>query len=100
MLRVGADRRGRVGLGNVLRLLGRMGILHVLCEGGGELAAGLIRGGLADELLFFVAPKVLGGRNSAPVVGGMDWPLAKAPELRFLGCERVGDDILLRAEPR
>jgi len=100
VVRVGADRRGRVGLGNVLRVLGGMGVLHVLCEGGGEMAAGLIRDGLADELLFFVAPKVLGGRAAAPVVWGTGWTLAKAPELRFLGCERVGDDILLRAEPR
>jgi len=90
---------GRVPLKEVLRAAGKAGLLQVLCEGGGELAADLIDAGLVDEYAFFVAPMMLGGKG-VPVLGGKGWPLRNAPRLAFLGCERVGNDILLRAMPR
>jgi len=90
---------GRVPLKKVLQAAGKMGLLHVLCEGGGELAGELIKAGLVDEYAFFVAPMVLGGKG-VPAVGGKGWPLQNAPGLVFLGCEQVGNDILLRAVPR
>ena len=34
--------------------------MHVLCEGGGQLAAGLVEEGLVDEFAFFIAPKLMG----------------------------------------
>jgi len=92
------EARGHVSLGCVLRRLGRMGILHVLCEGGGEVAAALIRGGHVDEFLFFVAPGIMGG-GAVPVVGGAGWSLAGAPRLKFAECRRVGPDLLIRATP-
>lgn len=44
----------------------------LLVEGGGELAAELLNSGGVDKLICFVAPKILGGRGSRPVVGGAD----------------------------
>lgn len=79
--------------------LGRMGLLHVLCEGGGELAASLIRAGLLDEYLFVVAPCILGGRTAPSVVGGPGWKLHAQPRLRFVSCERCGRDLMIRARP-
>lgn len=90
--------RGRIDLAALLRELGRREVLHVLCEGGGELAASLVRAGLVDEYQIFVAPKLLGGRATA-AVGGAGWPLAKAPRLRFVEVARTGDDIFIRAVP-
>lgn len=97
---VRAMRSGRVDLGRMLAALGKMGVLHVLCEGGGELAEGLIRSGTADELLLFVAPRVLGGHRAVPAVGGQGWLLAKAPGFVIESCERVGSDLVIRAMPR
>lgn len=93
----GASRQ--VSLKRLLRRLGKRGLLHVLCEGGGEVAHSLIRSDLVDEYLFFVAPRVLGGTKAVPAVGGRGWSLAGTPRLRFTACERVGDDVMLRAVP-
>ncbi|MBI5882827.1 MAG: bifunctional diaminohydroxyphosphoribosylaminopyrimidine deaminase/5-amino-6-(5-phosphoribosylamino)uracil reductase RibD [Elusimicrobia bacterium] len=90
---------GKVSLKALMKKLGEEGILHVLCEGGGELAASVIKAGLADEYLFFVAPKFLGSR-SLPVVGGKGaWPLESAPGLRFESVAMAGSDVMLRAFP-
>ncbi len=91
-------RRGRVSLSALLRLLGDRGWLHVLCEGGGELAAELVREDLVDEHLFFVAPRFLGG-GGLPVLGGPGWPFPAAPTLRFVETRRIGEDIMMRARP-
>lgn len=90
---------GRVSLTALVKRLGAMGLLHVMCEGGAELAAGLVRAGLVDELLFFVAPRLLGGRNSLPAITGKGWPLDQGPWFRFVQSQRSGRDILLRAVP-
>jgi len=76
-----------------------MGLLHVLCEGGGELAGNLVRARCVDEYFFFVAPRIIGGMRAVPAVGGRGWPLAGAPHLKIVECRRTGDDVLLRAVP-
>ncbi len=80
---------GRVSLPALLRRLGAMGLLHVVCEGGGELAAALIRARLADEYRFFVALRILGGKTAPGAAGGPGWLLPSAPELAFADCRLV-----------
>jgi len=91
--------RGRVSLAQLFRRLGRFGLLHVLCEGGGTLAEELARAGLVDEYLFFVAPRLIGGRDAVPALGGHGWSLARAPQVRILEHVRTGSDLLIRARP-
>ena len=45
---------------DVMRCLGDMGFMHVLCEGGFELARSLAKDGLVDEWIAVIAPKVIG----------------------------------------
>ncbi len=89
----------KAGVRSLLTQLGGEGVLHVLCEGGGELAESLIRSGCVDEFVFFLSPKIMGGRDSRPAVGGKGWLMADLPELKFLECKPVGQDILIRARP-
>jgi diaminohydroxyphosphoribosylaminopyrimidine deaminase/5-amino-6-(5-phosphoribosylamino)uracil reductase len=89
-------RGGRVDLRVLMRRLAELGALRVLCEGGGELAAGLLETGLADELILFAAPLVLGGAGVG-AVGGRGWLLRNAPRFRTVEADRVGSDIMLRA---
>lgn len=89
---------GRVSLQALLACLGRMGVLRVLCEGGGELAASLIDGGHADELLWICAPLVLGG-TGIPAVGGRGHALSRAPRWRIVEATRLGGDLMVRAWP-
>ena len=51
---------GQEGLRGVLRQLGERGFMHVLCEGGLELARSLAAEGLIDEWIAVLAPKVIG----------------------------------------
>jgi diaminohydroxyphosphoribosylaminopyrimidine deaminase/5-amino-6-(5-phosphoribosylamino)uracil reductase len=71
-------------------------VMHVLCEGGGELAGSLIRAGLVDEFVIFMAPSLLGG-TGFPMVGEKGWALSEMPSLSFQTLEKCGEDVLLRA---
>jgi diaminohydroxyphosphoribosylaminopyrimidine deaminase/5-amino-6-(5-phosphoribosylamino)uracil reductase len=94
-----AGRGGRgVSLPRLMARAGEEGLLHILCEGGGELAASLARGGLVDDYVFFVAPSLLGG-GALPVIGGEGWTMDDKPALCFTAVERVGRDVMIRAEP-
>jgi len=71
-------------------------VMHVLCEGGGQLAAGLVEEGLVDEFAFFIAPKLIGA-DGLPNFGKTGGLISDALELRFQSLEQVGEDVLLRA---
>ncbi|MEI6970915.1 MAG: bifunctional diaminohydroxyphosphoribosylaminopyrimidine deaminase/5-amino-6-(5-phosphoribosylamino)uracil reductase RibD [bacterium] len=94
------EKHGRVSLKPLLAEMGRRGILHVLCEGGGALAESMVREGLVDEVLFIVAPLILGGTTSTAAIGGHGWQLALAPKLEFTDVRRIGADILVRGKCR
>ena len=94
--RVGAHS-GRVALADLMRSLAKRGMLHVMVEGGATVFASLLREGLADELLLFLAPKLIGA-------DGISWTgdlgvrrMASALKLRHLSVEAVGEDVLIRA---
>ncbi len=90
---------GKLDLSALLERCGAAGWLHVLSEGGGEVAASLVRAELVDRLEMFVAPKLLGG-SGVPVFGGEGWSLAEAPQFSFADVRHVGPDIWMTAYPR
>jgi len=79
-----------------LQDLGRNEISALLVEGGGELAAELLRHGLVDKVAFFISPKILAGSNSRSVVGGLGPDkLSEALPLTETEMYRIGDDFLM-----
>jgi len=75
--------------------LGREQVTAILVEGGGELAGTLLQAGVVDKLEFHVAPKILGGTHSRPVVGGGDpVKLAEALAVKRLTVEPLGEDFI------
>lgn len=52
-----------------LQALGAAGITRLLVEGGGTLAASLLRADLVDDIAWFTAPMVIGGDGIAAVAG-------------------------------
>jgi diaminohydroxyphosphoribosylaminopyrimidine deaminase/5-amino-6-(5-phosphoribosylamino)uracil reductase len=91
---------GRVDVRAVARLLAERGLLAVLLESGGELAASFWQAGLVDEVSFFVAPKIIGGRDAATPVGGdgLSAAMANAVTLEELTIRRFGQDIALEGK--
>ena len=53
-----------------LKKLGSENVTSLLVEGGGEVNASFLLGGLAQRVAFFYAPKILGGRDSRKAVAG------------------------------
>jgi diaminohydroxyphosphoribosylaminopyrimidine deaminase/5-amino-6-(5-phosphoribosylamino)uracil reductase len=72
-------------------------IMHVLCEGGGQLAAALVEEGLVDEFAFFIAPKLIGA-DGCPNFGKTGGLISEARIFKFQSMEQVGQDILIRAK--
>ena len=94
VLRVDRDPQGRVKLASAMRRLAEAGIAHLLVEGGGELHASFLKEHLADEIYWFAAPLIIGGRHSLPAVGGEDFRrLSDAYRLEHVRIERIGDDF-------
>lgn len=88
-----------VDLGGLMRRLGERQVQSVLAEGGGTVAGALLESDLVDRVYFFVAPKLIGGRDApTPVEGvGVD-KLANAWRLERMRTRRMGEDILISGE--
>lgn len=87
-------RGPRVDLAALLRLLGERGVVSVLVEGGGELAAALLRARLVDRVAIVTAPILLGG-DGRPMLGGLGLRrLAGAPRLVGSRVVSLGPDLL------
>ncbi len=90
-------RDGHLDLKRALRELARAGLGSLLVEGGGELAAALLRAKLVDEIHWLLAPKLIGA-DGRPALGalGLD-RLAQASLLRDVRTRRLDDDIQITA---
>jgi diaminohydroxyphosphoribosylaminopyrimidine deaminase/5-amino-6-(5-phosphoribosylamino)uracil reductase len=82
----------------LMRNLGAGNVTSLLVEGGGEVNASFLLGGLAQRVSFFYAPKILGGRDARKAVAGEGArSLAEAVRLHDVEWKRVGPDWLLTA---
>lgn len=96
VLDIDADRSGAVDLAALLQRLGTEGLTRLLVEGGGRLAASLLRQGLVDRLIWMRAPMVLGG-DGIPAVAGFELSeLATAPCFSYVERETAGVDLIER----
>jgi diaminohydroxyphosphoribosylaminopyrimidine deaminase/5-amino-6-(5-phosphoribosylamino)uracil reductase len=94
VLRVAA-RGGQVDLRAAWRRLATEGVNDLLVEGGGSLAAALLRAGLVDRLQLFLSPRLIGA-DGLPVLGGLDVRrLDRAVALHDVRVRRIGDDLLV-----
>lgn len=95
---VAPSRAGVVDLRAALRLLGRQQITSILVEGGGEAIASFLEQRLADRLVFFYAPLVIGGKEAVSAVGGKGIAkLADALRVTNLDYEKAGNDLVVSA---
>ena len=79
-----------------LQALAARGLTRILCEGGGQLAAALVRAGLVDELALYHAGCLIGAEGR-PVMAGLGLDrLAAAPRPRLIGQQSLGPDTLSR----
>lgn len=83
----------------LLRKLGAEQVTRLLVEGGGETNAAFLFGGHTQRVVFFYAPKILGGRKARRAVAG-EGALSRAELLRLTDVRwrRVGNDLMMTAQ--
>ncbi|MAK81029.1 RibD family protein [Phenylobacterium sp.] len=84
---------GRPEMSQVAAALAGQGLRRLFVEGGGEVAASLLRAGLVDRLEWFRAPIVIGGDGHAGVGDLLLDALADAPRMRRVDLRVLGDDV-------
>ena len=92
------DAAGQVDLPAVLRELARRGINEVLVEAGKTLNGALLRAGLLDELVLYLAPQLLGDAARGIADLGELLRLEQKVELAWRDVRRVGGDLRITAE--
>ncbi|HPN72790.1 MAG TPA: bifunctional diaminohydroxyphosphoribosylaminopyrimidine deaminase/5-amino-6-(5-phosphoribosylamino)uracil reductase RibD, partial [Candidatus Omnitrophota bacterium] len=90
------SRNGKVDLGDFLHKITREGVLSIISESGGTLAGGLFDGGFVDEMIFFIAPKILGGTNVS-IAGRGVADISEAVELERAEVFSSAGDLVIRA---
>jgi diaminohydroxyphosphoribosylaminopyrimidine deaminase/5-amino-6-(5-phosphoribosylamino)uracil reductase len=99
VLVVDADAGGEVALPVLVEALGKRDVQGVLVEGGATLAWSVLRDGLADRIVLYLAPSLVGGASALGVVGGTGFsPIDASLPLRFTAVTRVGPDLKVEAD--
>ncbi len=94
-----SGKNNRIDLKALLKELAELEIAHLLVEGGGNTAAGFIEKGLVDRVLFFIAPKIIGGKDAITSIEGTGVDeVRKAVKLNVVDVKRIGDDILFEGD--
>jgi diaminohydroxyphosphoribosylaminopyrimidine deaminase/5-amino-6-(5-phosphoribosylamino)uracil reductase len=90
-------RRGDLECAGLMRTLAARGITSVLVEGGARVAADLLRAGMVDRIVWFVAPSLLGGDGVAALGTLGIERAAGALRLTDVDVARLGDDVVVTA---
>ncbi len=93
---LGTDSDGRVDLAALTCALFERGRRVALLEGGPRLAGGFLRAGLVDEVVAYLAPRLLGAGHAALEGTGIT-TLADAVSLDVREVTRVGPDVRVTA---
>ena len=87
------DGKGQVDLPAMLRDLAQRGCNEVLAEAGSTLNGALLRAGLADELLLYIAPQLLGDAARGMAQLGELTSLDQRVNLKWQDVRQIGNDL-------
>ncbi|MEE2657437.1 MAG: bifunctional diaminohydroxyphosphoribosylaminopyrimidine deaminase/5-amino-6-(5-phosphoribosylamino)uracil reductase RibD [Candidatus Latescibacterota bacterium] len=88
--------KGQIDLGALLDHAGSRGITSLIVEGGPTLATTLLTQGLVQEVMIYIAPKLIGEGVNAVANLGVDSP-GDSVQLIDVRTRRLGDDVLYTA---
>lgn len=84
---------GRIDLAALVQRLGELDINELLVESGPRLAGAFIEARCFDELVLYVAPKLLGLTARRALEVPSPSSLAAALQMPMVACDRIGDDL-------
>jgi len=85
----------RVNLISMMQTLKKIGVDHLMVEGGGTMNFELMRLGLVDELMMYVAPMIFGGANAPTLADGLGLVRSDAIALKLANVETHEDGGLV-----
>lgn len=93
---VDKDKNDKVDIEKLLDILGQQNICSILVEGGATLSGSFVAKKLVDKVYFFIAPKIIGGKEAkTPVAGTGILNLQEALALKDIQIEKLEEDILI-----
>lgn len=90
------ERTGQINLKDMMKKLVQLEITNILVEGGGTLIGSLFDEGLVDKILFFISPKIIGGKEAiGSVMGKGITRIDRAIKLKDIKLRKLGEDFLV-----
>ncbi|HKJ51220.1 MAG TPA: bifunctional diaminohydroxyphosphoribosylaminopyrimidine deaminase/5-amino-6-(5-phosphoribosylamino)uracil reductase RibD [Gammaproteobacteria bacterium] len=99
VIEVAQRESGRISLQAVMRDLAERGINEVHSECGPRLAGALIDAGLADQILLYMAPRLLGNGARGVFDLGEIAAMDESKSCRICDIRQIGDDLRLTLNP-
>ena len=91
-----AVKDGLIDLNRLMDLLGNLEITSLLIEGGSRVIASALSAGIVEKIIFFFAPKILGGDDGVPICTGPGARLMnQCIPVKDIRVRRFGDDIMI-----
>lgn len=92
------EKSGQINLRDALKKLAQLQISSIIVEGGGTLIGSLFDEKLVDKVLFFISPKIIGGRDAVSSVMGTGVKhVNQAIKLHNLKIRRFDEEFLIEA---
>ncbi|MCG2713510.1 MAG: bifunctional diaminohydroxyphosphoribosylaminopyrimidine deaminase/5-amino-6-(5-phosphoribosylamino)uracil reductase RibD [Candidatus Omnitrophica bacterium] len=92
------EKSGQINLRDALRKLSRLKIANIIVEGGGTLIGSLFDEKLVDKVLFFISPKIIGGKDAVSSVMGKGVKrVDQAIKLRDIKFKHFAEELLVEA---
>lgn len=93
------EKSGQINLRDALKKLAQLQIANIIVEGGGTLIGSLFDEKLVDRILFFVSPKIIGGKDAVSSVMGVGAKrVDQAVKLSDLKVKRFDQEFLFEAK--
>jgi len=90
------EKSGQINLKDMMRKLAQLEISNIIVEGGGTLIGSLFDDNLIDKFLFFISPKIIGGKDAVSSVMGKGVSrIDRAVKLKDIKIRRFGEDLMV-----
>ncbi|WP_053954818.1 bifunctional diaminohydroxyphosphoribosylaminopyrimidine deaminase/5-amino-6-(5-phosphoribosylamino)uracil reductase RibD [Inediibacterium massiliense] len=91
------SKDGKIDLSYLMKTLGEKGIDSILLEGGGTLNFSALKEGIIDQVISFIAPKIIGGKDALTPIEGEGFSFMKdAICLNHIEVDHFKEDIMIK----
>jgi diaminohydroxyphosphoribosylaminopyrimidine deaminase/5-amino-6-(5-phosphoribosylamino)uracil reductase len=89
-------KNGKFDLKKLMVELGEDNITSIMIESGGNFADSALKSGIVDKVIYFIAPKIIGGKDApTPVEGAGIKKMSKIVQLKNVKIRTFGSDVMV-----